>query len=46
MKEFDYDVAIIGAGNAGIFAAYEINRSNPDLSIIILEQGKIGRAHV
>ena len=39
MKELDYDVVIIGAGNAGIFAAYELNRLNPDLSIIILEQG-------
>jgi uncharacterized protein len=37
--EHSYDLAIIGAGNAGIFAAYEISRLRPDLSVVILEQG-------
>lgn len=35
-----YDVAIIGAGTAGIFAAYELALKHPELKIIILEQGR------
>ena len=34
-----YDVAIIGGGTAGVFAAYEINRLLPDRSIVIVERG-------
>lgn len=33
------DIAIIGAGLAGIFAALELIRKKPDLSITLLEQG-------
>lgn len=35
-----YDVAIIGAGPAGLFAAYELIINKPSLKIIILEKGK------
>jgi len=35
----NYDVAIIGAGLAGIFAGYELTSKNPELKVIILEQG-------
>ena len=34
-----YDVAIIGAGTAGIFAAYELKNLCPSLNIVILEMG-------
>lgn len=34
------DVAIIGAGLAGIFAAYELTSTHPDLDILLLEQGE------
>ena len=34
-----YDVAIIGAGEAGVFAGYELMRLRPELNILILEQG-------
>ena len=34
-----YDVAIIGAGPAGAFAAYELTAKAPGLSVIILESG-------
>ena len=34
-----YDVAIIGAGEAGIYAGYELMRLCPDMKIVILEQG-------
>lgn len=35
----NYDVAIIGAGTAGIFAAYEINKLHPDKKVVIIDMG-------
>ena len=35
----EYDVVIVGAGLAGIFAGYELISSRPDLKVAILEQG-------
>ncbi|MBQ7255228.1 MAG: NAD(P)/FAD-dependent oxidoreductase [Oscillospiraceae bacterium] len=35
----NYDVAIIGAGTAGVYAAYELTRQNPDLKVVVLELG-------
>ncbi|MFO7611912.1 MAG: NAD(P)/FAD-dependent oxidoreductase [Clostridia bacterium] len=35
-----YDVAIIGGGPSGIFAAYELNELNPGANIIMMEKGK------
>ncbi len=35
-----YDVAIIGAGPAAIFAAYELSQLMPNLSMIMLEAGR------
>ncbi len=40
MSEQRYDVVIIGAGPAGIFAAIELVRARPDLRILLLERGK------
>ena len=34
-----YDVAIVGAGPAGVFAAYELAEKKPGLSIVVLESG-------
>lgn len=34
-----YDVAIIGAGPASIFAAYELITQKPDLKIVMIESG-------
>lgn len=34
-----YDVAIVGAGPAGIYAAYELTKTNPKLSVLVLESG-------
>ncbi len=36
----NYDVVIIGAGTAGIFAAYELNKLHPELKISMIEQGR------
>ena len=35
-----YDVAIIGAGPAGVFAAYELSEKMPQKKILVLESGK------
>jgi uncharacterized FAD-dependent dehydrogenase len=35
-----YDIIIIGAGPAGIFAALELIQTKPDLKILMLEKGK------
>lgn len=34
-----YDVAIIGAGPGGIYAAYELIKNDPSLNIVIFEEG-------
>ena len=33
------DVAIIGAGPAGLFSAYELITKNKDLKVVILDKG-------
>ena len=40
MGDDRYDVIIVGAGPAGIFAAIEIIHAHPDLRILLLERGK------
>ena len=34
-----YDIVIIGAGPGGIFAAYELVKTDPDLSVAVIEAG-------
>lgn len=38
-----YNVAIIGAGPAGIFAALEITKLKPDWKIVLIEKGQKNR---
>ena len=35
-----YNVAIIGAGPAGIFAALEITKLKPDWKVVLIEKGQ------
>ena len=36
---YTYDIAIIGSGPSGLFAALELSEKNPSLKIILLEAG-------
>jgi uncharacterized protein len=36
-----YDVVIIGAGPAGMFAAYELSKTNKDLKILLIDKGNL-----
>jgi hypothetical protein len=38
--EYDYDIIIIGAGLAGLYAAYNIKNKYPDKKLVILESNK------
>ena len=33
-----YDVAIVGAGPAGLFCAYELITKNKDLKVVVLDK--------
>jgi len=37
--ENNYDVIVVGAGPAGIFACYEFSILNPDLKILLIDKG-------
>lgn len=39
-NEMIWDVAVIGCGIAGIYAGYELQKLNPDLKVVLLEQGE------
>ncbi len=41
-----YDVIIIGAGPAGLFSAYELIKSKPNLKILLLDKGKFSNHRV
>ena len=38
-----YDVVIIGAGPAGLFAAYELNKQNKELKIALIDRGRFAK---
>jgi len=36
----NYDVIIVGAGPNGYFAAYELNKVNPNLKVLLIDKGR------
>jgi len=38
-----YDVAIIGGGPAGLFAAYELIENARDISVVLIDKGYMPR---
>ena len=36
----NYDVIIIGAGPSGIFCAYELIHTKPELKVLLIEKGR------
>ncbi|MBQ9011959.1 MAG: NAD(P)/FAD-dependent oxidoreductase [Bacilli bacterium] len=41
-----YDVIVVGAGPAGLFASYELIEKNSDLKILLIDQGKFADKRV
>src|SRR5438445_2390015 len=45
-ETMEFDVAIVGAGPAGLAAAIRLKQLAPDLSVVILEKGSEVGAHI
>ena len=41
-----YDVVVIGAGPAGLFACYELIENNPKLKVLLIDKGKLAEKRV
>lgn len=40
IKQNQYDVIIVGAGPAGIFASYELTKLHPEIKLLLLDKGQ------
>ena len=45
-ESMGFDVAIVGAGPAGLAAAIRLKQINPGLSVVVLEKGSEVGAHI
>ena len=41
-----FDVVVVGAGPAGLFAAYELNKKNKNLKVCLIDQGRRAKNRV
>lgn len=41
-----YDVVVVGAGPAGLFAAYELIDKNPNLKVLLLDKGAFAKKRI
>lgn len=40
MNNNNYDVIIVGAGPAGIYASYELIKLNPAVKVLLIDKGQ------
>src|SRR5260370_2844440 len=45
-ESMDFDVAVVGAGPAGLAAAIRLKQLTPDISVVIVEKGSEVGAHI
>src|ERR1700720_1625995 len=45
-EAMEFDVVIVGAGPAGLAAAIKLKQIAPDVSVVVLEKGSEGGAHI
>ena len=42
----NYDIAVIGGGGAGVRAALAVREKDPDLRIVLITKGRLGKSGV
>ena len=45
-EAMEYDVVIVGAGPAGLAAAFRLKQISPETSVVVIEKGSEAGAHI
>src|ERR1700690_2791265 len=45
-ESMEFDVVIVGAGPSGLAAAIRLKQLSPDISVVVVEKGSGGGAHI